>query len=195
MSKDEDDNLMVNMESEQVSLSDLAGVDFSDVAELRFSALPDGQYVFDVQAGDDTPKLAAIGTGDKAKPAAVFLLTVINVLAVKNAADLLGEPVTSLIGKGHRETFFITDQKSVGYVKAFVADIGGDNTGPMGGIPSKGKIGFLDKSAGLRFSGFIGHRADKNDSDKVYVNINRNKGKIIPMARPVSGVDAAVAGS
>lgn len=180
MSEDNTADLMVELEGSSVSLSQLAGSDFTEIVEQRFSNLPAGGYVFDVSV-EKPPHLEAVDSKGKKKPAGIFTFTVADCTGLKFPTETPEGPL-SLIGRSHRETFFINDDKSIGYMKAFVKDIGVDNTGSMGGLP--GHAGFLDRCAGIRFAALIGHRKDPNDSDKVYVNIVRDK--IVPMEAPAA---------
>jgi hypothetical protein len=182
-------NAMVELEGQTISLAELAGEDMTSVAESRFSALPDGIYLFEV-LGDPAPHLEVIETGQgndkKKKPAAVIEFQILDVLGLNHPSEVPEGP-ESLIGRKHRETFFISDLKGVGYLKAFVADIGQNNSGAMGGLP--GKEGYLTRLPGVRFQAPIKHRENKNDADKVYVNISRDKKKILPLpSATVSGI-------
>lgn len=173
------DDLMVELEGQEISLASLAGEDLSGVAEQRFSNLPAGLFVFDTDP-ENPPHLEAVaGKDGKKKPAVIFSFLVVDCQGLKFPQETPEGPL-SLIGRKYRETFFISDVKSTGYVKAFVKDLGVDNTGPMGGMA--GHTGFLDRCSRLRFAAPIGHRKDKMDEDKVYVNIVRDK--IVPMDAP-----------
>jgi len=176
---------------EEISLADLAGVDLEGIAEQRFSSLPRGVYVLEVSS-EKPPHFGTIENKEgKKKAAAIFTQTVLDVLALADNNDAPEGDPTKLIGREHRETFFVSDQKSIGYIKAFVKDIGGQaDKGPLGGVA--GKPGILDACAGIRFQAPIGHRKDPNDADKIYVNIVRNK--IKPLGRAeASSVAQAVA--
>lgn len=187
---------MVEIEGQQVSLASIAGIDLEGIAEQRFSSLPRGMYLFEVNS-DPMPHLEAIDAKGVKKPAAIMSFIVKDCFGLNDPSEAPKDEATGqsnpllLIGKTHREVFFLSDEKSIGFCKAFLVDIGCPaKTGALGGLP--GKSGKLEACAGLRFRAPIGHRKDPNDADKVYVNIVR--GKIIPMGMaPQGAVAAAVA--
>lgn len=160
---------MVSLGGENVSLADLAGIDFSNIKEKRAFMFPVGSYVFQVSADPEPPKLKKLGDG----PAITFNLKCINVLEMKSA-DLKAEDV---MGQIHRETFFISSLEDFGYVKAFLNDIG---------VPAtKGNpLQLLMSAVDVKFGARIIHTPNRKDKDlPPYVNIDRSKGKIIPMVQ------------
>ncbi len=159
------DNDTVKLDDENISLAELAGLSMDDVAEKRGESLPKGHYVFEVQGGDDTPKLAKIGEGDKAKAGVRFVCKVIDVIDVNDPE--FKEAPDSLIGKVHFETMFLSSVDSLGYLKAFVKDIG---------APYSSKLSDLLAGCALvRFQAPIGKRKNPNDTDQVFTNIVRGK--------------------
>jgi len=160
---------MLDLEGDgMVSLAELAGLDFSEVAEQRQFAFPQGVYSWEIITDDthEIPKVKKVGeTG-----AVAFGLKCTNVLSIKEGGDFAGKP-EDLLGKIHRETFFFKDLRSLGYIKAFLIDIG--VAAKEGKLPV-----ILASSVGTKFSAPIVHRPNKDNKDVVYVNINR--GKIIP---------------
>lgn len=156
------------MEGKPITLEDLGALDLSDFTEARFEALPAGTYLFMVDTeGDNAPDLKVIGEGSNAKLAAVLNCKVMNVEALKNQADAPDGDPLKLIGKNHRETCFLSNDDSLRFLKAFVHDIGVDpNTKLRVAVQSTG---------GKMFYATIVHRRDKDDADKTYVNIGRQK--------------------
>lgn len=159
---------MVQIGSETISLAELAGYDFSAVPEKRTFSFPVGQFLWEVVADPQPPKLQKMGDG----PAIAFNIKCINVLTP--IADKYGITAEQCVGQSHRETFFIRTIEDFGWVKAFLIDIGVMKA-------TDNPLAFLEKSVGVKFVAWIVHTPNKNDKDaKPYVNINREKGKIIP---------------
>lgn len=182
-----DMNKGVKVGEDTVTLADLAGITLDDIAEKRGESLAKGFYDFEVDA-EEPPHLMIINAdSDKAKIAVKFKFKVLDVVSVSDP-DFSGQP-TDLIGKNHFETFFLAGgdikaDEALGYLKAFMKDIGAANTGK----PLKD---LLTDCAGIRFSAPIGKRKNPNDTDQVFTNIQR--GKIKPIISTVSDVAKAVA--
>lgn len=170
-------NESFKLEGQEISLGDLAGLNLDEVQEKRFEALPKGDFVFEVESA----KLAVNGEGDKKRPVVAFKTKVLDVIRV-NDNDFTGKP-EDLVGKIHAQLFFITSLDSVGYIKAFLKDIGV--------LPGKDFNSTLAHAAGVRFQAPIGKRKDPNDSDKVYTQINQMKIKPLVSA-PASSIAQAV---
>jgi hypothetical protein len=177
---EEDLNKTFKLEGVEVTLADLAGINLDEVKELRGEAFPKGVYIWEVDS-EKPPHLTVVGEGDKAKGAAVFRAKCLDVLTVSDP-EFTGDNST-LIGKVHQETFFLTNPESLGYLKAFMKDIGAPY--------SPNVVTLLSGSVGTRFQAPIGKRKDKDDADKVYTNLVRNKLKPLGAAE-VSEVASAV---
>ena len=178
-----DENATIKIGNDTITLADLAGISLDDTKEKRFEALPKGFFSFEVDA-ENPPSLVIIN----GKGAAQWKFKVIDVATVTDP-EFKDDPAT-LIGKYHQEVFFlaggdINSEDGLGYLKAFIHDIGAVNSGmPLGEL--------LTNCAGVRFAAPIGKRKDPNDSDKVFTNIVR--GKIKPLeAAAGSEVAAKVA--
>lgn len=189
MSVEDIDNVKVKVgekgQEEFVSLGDLAGISLDDVKEQRGFAFPKGDYEWEISVdAENLPRLAPIGEGDKAKAGIIVPCKCIDVVRVKD--DEFSEDPNSLIGKYHRETFFLSGDVAValGYFKAFAKDTGANVSGDLKSI-----IGSLP---GVRFSAPITKRKDKNDSDIVYTSMDRSKIKPRGQAE-VSSVAVATA--
>lgn len=184
MADENEMNKKIMIEGSEATLADLAGLSLDDVKEKRGEALPKGCFDFEISS-EPPPHLAVSGEGDKAKGAAQFKFKVLDVVALSDD-DYKGTK-DELISKDHFERFFLSDGDSLGYLKAFLVDLGASSAGK----PLKD---LLQDCAGLRVRAFIGKRKDKNDSDIVYTNIVRGKGKIVSLAKAAeSSVAGAVA--
>lgn len=180
----DEDNKKIMIEGSEATLADLAGLSLDDVKEKRGDALPKGCYDFEISS-DPAPHLAVFGEGDKAKGGAQFQFKILDVVALSD--DEYKGTKDELIGKEHRERFLLQDADALGYLKAMLVDLGANSSGK----PLKD---LLTDCAGLRVRAFIGKRKDKNDSDIVYTNIVRGKGKITSLGKAeTSSVAGAVA--
>ena len=178
-----DMNETVNMGKDTITLAELAGLSMDDIAEKRGEAFPKGVFNWEVDS-EAPPHLAIFGEGEKKAGFAVFKLKCLEVLTVSDN-EFTGDS-NDLVGKFHNENFRLGSEDSLGFLKAFLVDIGAPSGLPL--------IEQLKGCAGLRFQAPISRKIDKNDSDKTYTNINRNKGKIKRMAGAAgSDVAAAVA--
>lgn len=150
-------------ENEEFSLADLADLDVSDIAEIRFETLPQGVYELEcigAQLTEDTDK-------DNAKRfTAEFEIQILGVKAVLEA----GVDKESLVGKKITEKQYINPgkpaedvQKAIGRIRAFVSDAGMDSSGKLGAIVSNMK--------NHRFVGKIIHQKDKDDKSRVYAKV------------------------
>lgn len=153
---------MSDIENQSMSLADIAGLDVTTVAELRMENLAEGLFIFEAEAGILGER--ENDEGEKKYGAQLKF----KVLEVQAVMDRNVDP-ESLVGKTHTEFRSIDPaeaQKGIGYLKGFIADIGCDNTGSIGGLPEEAQPegyvpGFLDKMAGHRFTAKIIHRKDK----------------------------------
>lgn len=177
--KDEDKLDLVELEGTHATLAELAGLNLDDIAEKRMFGFPRGIFSWEVmQEEDSLPHLEAIN----GKPAAVVQFSCIDVHSVnpQDKAEIPNGDVNTLIGKRHREAFFFSKLEDIGFLKAFINDVGGAKVGTFGER--------LRSLGGLRFTAPIVKRKDKNDSDKTYTNIDRQKVKpIAGQSQPVPG--------
>lgn len=183
MADENEDELVkkIMLEGTEVTLADLIGISLDDVAEKRGEAFPKCVAVWEVD-GEHPPALVVIGEGDKAKGAAKLSFKCLEIITMDDK-EFTGDQNT-LIGKNHNETFFLTNTDSLGYLKAFMKDIGAPYNSNVKTL--------LLGSVGTRFQAPIGKRKDKDDSDKIYTNIVRNKMKPLAAAA-TSSVASAVA--
>lgn len=162
MSNDDDE---IDLGGETISLAQLAGIDLDGVAERRMLLFPKGNYFWEVVAEPEPPKLQKIGSMGAVR----FTLKCLRVDNVAKPEDS-PVPIAELIGKTHNETFFLATLDSLGYMKAFMVDIGGRGKGAL----TETLLG----TVGLRFTAPITLEKNKNDKDIVYHRIDRTR--IVP---------------
>jgi len=149
---------------QQVNMLDLANIDLTNVEEFRFSNRQAGLYDWEIKKAE----IVQVEAKGIARAAVVFELEVLNCLTL---VDKNADPAEQ-IGEQHRETFFIIDpKKSIGQVVAFIHDIGHLGQGPLTAV--------LNDVQGLRFRAAIRQTKDKNDTSKVYSNLDRNTVQIL----------------
>jgi hypothetical protein len=159
--------LMCSMEDESMnfSLADIAELDVSEVAEIRFESLPAGIYVFKITSAalDETTN-----RDNEQRFVAKFGLEIVEVKAVtKKDIDR-----DSLLGKTHNETLYIVPEKApegIGRIRAFLADMGAPNEGKLKPI--------IEDSVGTIFTGKIVEQKDKDDKSKIYARLKLEPAK------------------
>lgn len=148
------------VEGEEIdfSLADLAGLDATEIQEVRSESLPAGVYEF---IGREA-KFEETTNRDSEKR---FVLTCkMEVGEVKAVVDR-GVDKESLLGKMHTERFYIVPEKAsegLGRIRAFYADIGLPNEGAFGGVEGEPE-GFVDGFPGHVFPGKIIKQGRKDD--------------------------------
>lgn len=117
------------------SLADLAEIDVTDIAEVRYASIPMGVYDFLITKAE----LAEDEKDGERRFKAEIEMKIAEVHAVLEP----NVDKESLIDKLHTERFFIKPNEeqakvlaSIGRIRAFVADVGMDNTGKLGDIVS-----------------------------------------------------------
>lgn len=149
------------IENMGTSLADIAGLDVSDIEELRSSQLAAGLYVFEVQTSEFGERMVNTKDGDEEKRfVATIPLKVVEVEAIVEK----GVEDSDVMGKTQTENFFINPaeaEKGIGYLKGFVTDIGCDSSGPIGGVEGAPE-GFLDRITGHRFRAKIVKKKGKD---------------------------------
>ncbi len=157
-----DEDLMLDVGGEQVSLADIAGVNMDDVAEVRGTTFPDGAFKFAVEDA----KLTVVGAKDSRKPGIQFTFKCTDVLALTDSS----KDAESVISKNHMELLFLTDpMEGLGKAKAFMADTGYRGQGKLDAM--------LDGFKGHEFKAIIKQRVDKDDNSIIYANIGLNIGR------------------
>lgn len=120
---------------EGFSLADLADLDVSDIDEVRYVKLPAGVYDMRVKSAD----LFEDSKDGEIRYKAEFELEIVEVKSTIESTT--EEDREKLIGKVHTERFFVKPaeeqdkiEAAIGRIRAFVADIGCNNAGSLGGI-------------------------------------------------------------
>lgn len=179
MSDNELVSIIMAGETQNVSLNDLLGIDLNDIEEYRGGeAAPEGVYEWRVkEAIMDVAEVNDKDLGQKIRrPRIVFALEAIGVRQVKD----MSVEKESLVGIVHSERFFVKDAlKDIGRVKAFLVDMGRQGTGALQAL--------LDGTIGHEFVGAIKHTKDKNDTSRVYANLD------FKTVQPIGGAIASAA--
>lgn len=153
------DDQDIGVEGEQeFSLADLAQLDVSEIAEVRFEQLPAGTYSF---RGESVSLEDTTNRDDERRIVATFKMEVTEVKSVLER----GVDKDELVGKKHTEKQYIVPEKApegIGLIRAFLGDIGLPNAGPLGGVEGC-EPGILDNFVGHEFSGKIIKQSRKGD--------------------------------
>lgn len=156
-----------DMEAE-FSLADLADLDVTDVQEIRYESLPAGAYTFRVIKAE-LSETANKETNEK-QFVVEFGFEVVEVKAITER----GVDKESLVGKKHTEKRYIVPgpkaMEGIGYLRAFVSDMGANSEGKLGGIPG-GEPGMLDECVGTEFDAKITKRPDRIDKTISYARL------------------------
>jgi len=159
-----EENANVMIGEVEVSLADLAGVDMSDVQEVRSSVIPAGKFHFRIK---DSEMKAVESTNKEDPQGAKINKPVIRFeLEAQNCFSLVDDTLDpeDHINDKHYETFWINDlKKDLGRVKAFLVDIGIDGNKPLNDL--------LAEAHGMEFVGDITHSKKKDNPDEFWVNL------------------------
>ena len=147
------------IDGQEMSLMDFAGVDLGAVEAKRFVPLPIAKYHFKVIGAE----IRLIGKAGEETPMPTWDLEVLN------CANMLDPKLKAedQIGKKHTQSFYINTESndtvsdSLGYVRAFVEDMGFDGNVALNVAQ--------EQSIGHEFSCVVTQRKDKNDPEKIYV--------------------------
>lgn len=143
----------------EFNLADLAGLDTTEVAEVRFETLAQGVFEFEITN-------AELGEGDNKDGEKRFWAEF--VLEVKDVKTVLDRGVDkdSLIGKKHTEKLYIVPaewEKGVGRIRAWLTDTGLESAGALGQL--------IEAAKGHLFTGKITHQTDKDDKSIKYARL------------------------
>jgi hypothetical protein len=151
-----------------ISLAQMAGLDVSEVAELRRTDLPEGLFTFEIKSA----KLAQREKDGETLFGAMIQCEVLEAKGIVDRDFASEEAVAKLIGAKHNEFRNIDPAQytdHVGYLKGFLTDIGvPDVSGAMGGVPDETDdngnpiVGFLDRSVGHVFAAKIKRTTGKD---------------------------------
>ncbi len=145
-------------EEMEFSLADLAQLDASEIAEVRFESLPAGLYTF---RGESAAFEDGTNRDDERR---IILVVKLEVVECKKALERGVNP-DELIGKKHTEKFYVVPAKAaegLGLIRAWIGDIGLPNEGPFGGVEGS-EPGIIDGIPGHEFPGKIIKQARKGD--------------------------------
>lgn len=150
------------------SLAELADLDVSDIEEVRYVAIPQGSYDFEIVNADFMEDTKDGETRFKAE----VELKIIEAKAILEP----GHNPDDFVGKAHTERFFIkpADEQekvlaAIGRIRAFVTDVGMD---------SKGKLGDIVRNLkGHTFSAKIVNQRNKDDPSNPYKRLKLEPGK------------------
>lgn len=145
-------------DSTEFSLADLAQLDVSEIAEVRYESLPAGLFTF---RGTEAKFDEMTNRDDERR---IVLTIKMEVVECKSCVER-GVDKEELIGKKHTEKFYIVPEKAVegiGLIRAFLADIGLPNEGPLGGVEGMDP-GIVDNFVDHEFTGKIIKQPRKGD--------------------------------
>lgn len=165
-------------EQAEFSLADIAGLDASEIAEVRFESLPAGVFAF---RGDSAAFEDTTNRDDERRIVLVVKMEVSEVKSVIDRDYKTDEQKATLLGKKHTEKFYIVPEKAaegLGLIRAFIGDIGLPNEGPFGGVEGS-EPGIVDGFVGHEFTGKIVQRPRKGDPTikDSSLRIDKPKGK------------------
>lgn len=159
-------------ETQDFSLADLAGLDVSDIEEIRSSTTPEGVFNFKINSA----KLEEGTNRDEERR--IILTVTMEITEVKALIDRKIEK-ESVVGKTYTEKFYIVPEKApegIGRIRAFITDVGLDSSGPLGGVEGQAE-GSIDRLVGHFFDGKIKHKADANDKSVKYARLVLDSGR------------------
>lgn len=127
---------------QEFSLADLAGLDVSEIQEIRSERIPDGAYIFRGKKATLSDMLNR--DGEKR-----FVISATIEVAEVKAVIARGVNPEDVMGKTYTEKFYIVPEKAaegIGRVRAWYTDIGLDSSGPLGGLTEEGhEPGMVDR--------------------------------------------------
>lgn len=156
-----------------MSLAEIAGLDTTDIEEVRKVKFPKGWFIWEIS---EESKIDQVTANNEER----FVIQVpLNCLAVINT-KLLPDEAVKLVGKRHFDNYWIKNddpQETIGQFKAFAADVGYTGAAELGVI--------VDGVKKMRFVAPITHARNQNDEDNPYINLGRDK------VRPVTAEETA----
>ena len=155
------EELEFDIEGTQVSLAELAGLNVDDVEEYRGAPFPKCIAQFEVVS-------AAFDKGGQEGAEFPVVAAEFKVLGLRNAQLSEHQREADLVGSTFTQNFPIFGSKSLGKIKATIADSGLDVAGMSYGD-------MLGAWVGTKFECKIYHQKSKNDDDMVFARISTNK--------------------
>lgn len=161
-----------------MSLADLAGVDVSDIEEVRFEAIPLGTYNLRVNKAEIEDTFN--NDGDKVfRP--IFEIEIIDVVSILKtpAGEDKEAYAQKQVGRKHSERFTINMAKgnddiatAIGRVKSFHTDVS------QGELPwTANLVENVESLVDREFVGQFTHQTDKNDKSRVFSRLTPAKKK------------------
>lgn len=148
------------------SLADLADIDVTDIAEIRFENLPDGIFDFIIKS----PELSDGTNKDQEK---IFYFAA--KCEVEECVSLLaGGDVEAYKGKihNHRQNIEPADAETgIGRIRAFATDVGLDSTGKLGEV--------VERMKDHRFRCKVVNVNDKTDPSIKYARLRFETAKTV----------------
>ena len=148
----------------EVSLADIAGVDMTEVQEVRSTQIPAGKFHFRVMETE----LKAVDATNKDDPqgAKINKPVIQFEIEAQNCFSLVDDSLDTEdhINEKYFETFWINDvKKDLGRVKALLIDIGLEGNKPLTDL--------LDEAHGMEFVADITHNKKRDNPDEFWVNM------------------------
>lgn len=157
-----DDTDSVELGGVQMTLAQIAGLDTTDVEEVRRVKFPKGWFIFEVS---EEATLDQVTANDEER---VVIKIPLNCLAVISSKE--PEEAAKCISKSYYENFWLKSDdpmEAIGQFKAFAADIGYQGSAVLNEI--------IDGVKKMRLVAPITHARNKNDEDNPYINLGRDK--------------------
>ncbi len=151
------EEIMLDIDGEQHSLADIAGLDTSEIEEVRGFIFPKGLFTWKVVESELNVRQA------KGIDTAVIAHKLECVDCIAIAEDL---DAAEIVGKNYVETFWLGDIKEgLGQNKAFMVDSGFTGSGVLQEL--------LNAFAGHEFNAKVKLKPDANDKSIIYANLDR----------------------
>lgn len=165
MSTDTDTVQILNNDVVQdVTIDQLLGFDLGQVEEVRgFPLTPEGVYEWRLVSWSNK-NVDWIPKGETETRTSMVLEALLEAISCRQAKDNEID-ISTLVGTQFTEGFFLSAAEDLGRVKAFFVDIGMTGSGLISDL--------CDQSIGKEFVAPIVWRKDKNDTSKVYDNLDR----------------------
>ena len=183
----DNDNDMVQIENhegeiQEIEVEQLLNFDLSNVEEIRgFQIIPEGIFEFRVVGLSNKKVPWTTKQGEDRK--SMVLDCELEVIACRQCKDSEIDPAT-LTGTSHTEGFFLSQADDLGKIAAFFADIG---------VKGKGTILQLcDRAIGLEFVAPIYHKKNKNDTSKVFANLDKDAIETLSIPAQVVGGNSGI---
>lgn len=168
------DESVVEVDGQQYSLADIAGVDMSQVNEVRGFKFPKGLFKWRVLSSE--LKKIKDGAG---------IANELECLEVVNCNDPEAGDHAKIPGKKFTHTQFLNNE-GLGRQKAFMGDTGFQGQGTL--------LEVLNQFTGYEFYGKVIHRPNQNDKDNPFVNLDLSSIKPVsemPNAMPAGSQPAS----